>query len=119
MSSASSLPFSRQGGTSATTGSTMSAEDLSGAMSVARLGLLFITIISITILVMCMMNLKLGHKKATESEPNRENTETTQKDSAYPNKTRDYSILIATILSICIAIPTIMTTYPKKTSVRN
>nr|BDT62679.1 MAG: wsv414-like protein [Metapenaeus ensis nimavirus]GBG35485.1 wsv414-like protein [Metapenaeus ensis nimavirus] len=88
------------------------AEELIGAMSVARIGIIILTVISICIIILSAMNIKMGHG-ATTTHENKTQDEAEEKKETYPNKFRDYIILGAAILSTLVSVPSAMMTYPK------
>lgn len=101
------LPFTRPGGPAG------AAATVSPAESMPRVGLFFLLALSICILIVAIVNLRMGAAEKKEDSEDAEETKE-KKDKSYPNKTRDYIILAASILSLIVSIPSIIATYPKK-----
>lgn len=105
MATATTLPFTRPNSAAAT---------LSHADSMSRIGLFFILALSIGILIVAIVNLRMGSGKEEDSSEDADETKEKKDKGSYPNKTRDYIILTASILSLIVSIPSIIATYPKK-----
>ena len=119
MATATAVPFNRSGGsTAAATGSATAAVALPPAESMSRVGLFFIVALSIVILIVAIINLRMGASSGS-GEKNEDSSEDTDEakekkgSTLYPNKTRDCIILAASVLTLLVSIPSIIATYPK------
>lgn len=80
--------------------------------SLTRFGLFLICALSVGILIVAIVNLRMGNGRNGKATEELSPGDTESDD--YPNKTRDYIILIASLLTIMVSIPSIFTTYPKR-----
>nr|AKS10626.1 wsv414-like protein [Metopaulias depressus WSSV-like virus] len=116
MATTTTLPFTRPGGSAAAL-----TVALPPVESMTRNGLFLILALSIIILIVAIVNLRMGvgnsnggGKKEDSSEEAEEERKKDKGSTSYPNKTRDYIILAASILTFIVSIPSIIATYPKK-----
>ena len=93
-----------------------SVDDLVGAMGMTRVGLFIIAVLSIGVIVVALVNLKMGTGGASSvKKGDLEHDEQGSKKSAvYPNMTRDYIVLAASVLSFLVSAISVFMTYPKK-----
>lgn len=110
------LPFTRPAGGPVAASSP--TEELEGAMSMARIGLFFIAALAIGIIVVAVMNIKMGAKKKPSSTSNEgdedEGDEPQEDKSSYPNLYRDYIIVAVSSLTFLVAAASIFMSFPKK-----
>ena len=122
--STSALPFNaaggaRPGGGPVGAGVISSTEDMGNAMTKARTGLFCIAILSVTIIVVIIMNLLWGageppSSSASGSAGTSNNLVTDKKNKSYPNQMRDYIVLAGAVLILIASLPSIYNTYPKR-----
>ena len=111
MSTSTALPFARA--TSAAAGGASSpTEELEGAMSMTRIGLFFIAALSIGIIVVAVMNLRMGAAKKVPANTNDDDDD--GDDDSYPNLTRDYIVLAASVLTFIVSVASIYMSFPNK-----
>lgn len=106
------LPFNR------TAGGNLPKEELEGAMSMTRIGLFFIAALAIGIIIVAVMNIKMGAKNTTggdtEAAEEGSDDQNDKKSSNYPNLYRDYIVLSLSSLTVLVAAASIFMSFPKK-----
>nr|BDT63546.1 MAG: wsv414-like protein [Pasiphaea japonica whispovirus] len=94
---------------------------LEGLVKRARVVLVFITALSIGLIVVAIMNLRMGMGNSAQGVPlldehgqpvldGNDDPQIEEPNNTYPNKTRDYLILMASILSFVIGAASSYTT---------
>lgn len=128
MSTSAALPFARATNVAAG-GASRPTEEVEGAMSITRIGLFFIAALSIGIIVVAVINLRMGAKKVpangngdASSDGGGDDDVADDDDSggdktaskSYPNLTRDYIVLAASVLTFIVSAASIYMSFPNK-----